>query len=143
MAKARAAKGALARKLGITSGQTIALIDAPPEIKRNLQADAPRDVRWVSSLLRGKVDQVFLWPSALAGFASRMRELQTRIVPDGSVWVVMPKKPFAPDRGIRFTWEEMQAEGLRSDLVDNKVASLSEQDYATRFVIRKALRLRR
>jgi hypothetical protein len=43
-------------------------------------------------------------------------------------------------RGIDFSWEAMQAAGLETDLVDNKVASFSEEDYGTRFVIRKALR---
>ena len=31
----------------------------------------------------------------------------------------------------------MQAAALTTDLVDNKNAAFSEQDYATRFVIRK------
>jgi hypothetical protein len=31
----------------------------------------------------------------------------------------------------------MQAEGLRADLVDNKVASITATDYGRRFVIRK------
>jgi hypothetical protein len=34
----------------------------------------------------------------------------------------------------------MQAAGLQTDLVDNKVASVTEQDYGTRFVIRKERR---
>ncbi len=36
----------------------------------------------------------------------------------------------------------MQVAGLQTDLVDNKVASIDEQDYGTRFVIRKAKRVR-
>jgi hypothetical protein len=52
----------------------------------------------------------------------------------------MPKKAFAAGRGVSFSWEEMQAEGLRGDLVDNKVASITATDYGTRFVIRKARR---
>jgi len=38
---------------------------------------------------------------------------------------------------IDFTWEQMQAAGLQTDLVDNKTVTLNEQDYSTRFVIRK------
>jgi hypothetical protein len=63
--------------------------------------------------------------------------LQFNIVPDGAIWVVIPKKKFAAKRGIAFSWEEMQAAGLQTDLVDNKVATVSEEDYGTRFVIRK------
>jgi len=51
--------------------------------------------------------------------------------------VVIPKKPFAQTRGIDFSWSELQEAALRTDLVDNKVASLSVEEYATRFVIRK------
>lgn len=46
----------------------------------------------------------------------------------------------ARQRGIDFSWQEMQAAGLRTDLVDNKVASITAEDYGTRFVIRKELR---
>ena len=49
----------------------------------------------------------------------------------------MPKKKYALRRGIDFSWEEMQAAGLQTDLVDNKVASITGEDYGTRFVIRK------
>jgi len=41
---------------------------------------------------------------------------------------------------VALSWEEMQAAGLLTDLVDNKIASVTEEDYGTRFVIRKALR---
>jgi hypothetical protein len=54
--------------------------------------------------------------------------------------VIIPKKKFASERGIDFTWEEMQAAALQTDLVDNKVAAINEQENATRFVIRKELR---
>ena len=38
--------------------------------------------------------------------------------------------------------EEMQAGGLQTDLVDNKVCSVTSKDYGTRFVIRKEHRSR-
>ena len=50
---------------------------------------------------------------------------------------VIPKKPFAQTRGIDFSGSELQEAALRTDLVDNKVATLSVEEYATRFVIRK------
>jgi len=40
----------------------------------------------------------------------------------------MPKMAFAAGRGVSFSWEEMQAAGLRGDLVDNKVASNTATD---------------
>jgi hypothetical protein len=53
---------------------------------------------------------------------------------------VIPKKPFARARGVELSWEALQAAGLQTDLVDNKIASISDQEYATRFVIRKERR---
>jgi hypothetical protein len=52
----------------------------------------------------------------------------------------MPKKKYADRRGVSYTWEQLQAAGLQTDLVDNKVASITEEDYGTRFVIRKQRR---
>ena len=61
-------------------------------------------------------------------------------MPDGSLWVVTPKKAFAARHNIAFSWEEMQAAALSTDLVDNKIASISGEEYATRFVIRRERR---
>ena len=63
------------------------------------------------------------------------RELVRVTHPDGSVWVVVWKKDHltvgAP------SWEEAQAALLDTGWVDNKVLSLGEQVYATRFVRRR------
>src|SRR3990172_2070574 len=81
-----------------------------------------------------------LWPSRTAGLSREIARLQAPLEPHGAVWAVMPKKAFAAGRGGSFSWEEMQAEGLRGDRVDNKVASNTATDYGTRFVIRKERR---
>ena len=52
----------------------------------------------------------------------------------------MPKKAVARQRGLTLTWEEMQAAALTTDLVDNKNASMTDEEYGTRFVIRKERR---
>lgn len=87
-----------------------------------------------------RYDLILYWPRTRDGLAERLSRLQGRITPDGALWVVMPKKAHARVRGIAFTWEEMQTAALRTDLVDNKIATFSESDYATRFVIRKERR---
>ncbi len=58
-------------------------------------------------------------------------------MPNGAVWAGIPKQRIARQRGLTLTWEEMQAAALQTDLVDNKGASISDEEYATRFVIRK------
>ncbi|MBI3521621.1 MAG: hypothetical protein HY071_00810 [Chloroflexi bacterium] len=55
--------------------------------------------------------------------------------PEGSVWTVVWKKAFlrpgAPD------WDEIQRAGLATGWVDNKILSLGDEVYATRFVKRR------
>lgn len=82
-------------------------------------------------------DQILCWPRSLSGLIDQLQVLQYHIPPEGAIWVVMPKKKFARERGIDFNWEQIQAAVLKTDLVDNKVASITEQEYGTRFVIRK------
>ncbi len=77
------------------------------------------------------------WPSQIAGLSDRFTQLQRHIVPGGAIWAVIPKKQFAQIWGLDFTWPDMVEVALGTDLVDNKTLSLSEEEYATRFVIRK------
>ena len=131
----------LARKLGILAGDLVCLLDAPTEAESAIRDSAPHGVQFSSSLSGSLFQTILFWPAELPGLADRFTQLQGCIVPDGAIWAVMPKKKYAPQRGVAFTWEQMQAAGLSTDLVDNKVASVTEQDYATRFVIRKERRM--
>jgi hypothetical protein len=132
--------GDLAKKLGLKPGQTVCLIAAPAASARLVRREAPPGIRFVRSAAGRKLDHVFLWPSEVRGLGLKLSRIQRDLAPDGSVWVVMPKKAFAPARGVRFTWEEMQAEALKSDFVDNKIATIDQRNYGTRFVIRKERR---
>src|SRR5262249_12013428 len=95
-----------------------------------------------AALPEDRFDVILFWPSSLAGLSERFAALAQRIAPDGAIWSVMPKKQFAPGRGIDFSWAQMQSAGLQTDLVDNKESSLTVEEYATRFVIRKTHRHR-
>jgi hypothetical protein len=137
----KAAMGAkLDKKLGIRPGMQVALLDAPAEAAKVIRACAPPGVRWKRSLGASQFDLIFFWPKGTSDLSREFARLQQGLVPDGAIWAVMPKKEYASERGVFFTWEEMQAEGLRGDLVDNKVASITSTDYGTRFVIRRELR---
>ncbi|HLE13748.1 MAG TPA: hypothetical protein VI776_03295 [Anaerolineales bacterium] len=130
----------LARKLGLQPGQVIGLVDALPESADLLRASSPPGVTFVEKPGEARCDLLFFWPRQLSGLIEHFSDLQFDILPNGAIWVVIPKKKYAQELGIDFTWEQMQAAGLQTDLVDNKVATFSEQEYATRFVIRKELR---
>lgn len=130
----------LSKKLGIQADQRICLLNAPADALDILKPTLPADVQVLEETAENPVDMILFWPRTLPQLAERFFEMQQEIVPDGAIWIMIPKKKFARKRGIDFNWDDLQAAGLETDLVDNKIASFSEQDYGTRFVIRKALR---
>lgn len=136
----------LAQKLRLVPGCTVLLLDAPEASTAILRAAAPPGVTLVDAVAddveadETRYDLLFCWPQALEGLAERFAALQWRIVPNGAIWVMMLKKPVARRRGITFFWEEMQAAALQTDLVDNKNAAFSDDEYGTRFVIRRERR---
>ena len=132
----------LARKLGVKPGYSVALLDAPAASAAIVRASLPEGVAVDVALVAERYDVILIWPVSLEGLSERFAALVHRITPAGAIWVVIPKKPFAAARGIAFSWAEMQAAGLRTDLVDNKECSVTLEEYATRFVIRKQHRHR-
>ena len=63
------------------------------------------------------------------------RELAALLEPSGSLWVVLPKKPYALQLHFPYLWLDVQKAGLAAGLVDNKVASFSARLTSLRFVI--------
>lgn len=131
----------LARKLGIAPGHSILLLDAPAPSAALLRDVCPPGVT-VAEVDDGadRYDLIFLWLRAADGLAERFAALQWRIVPNGAIWVMLLKKPIARKNGVMLTWEAMQTAALQTDLVDNKGASFSDEEYGTRFVIRRERR---
>ena len=148
MADRMADLSGLARKLGVTPGCSIWLLDAPAPSATFLRNVCPPGVTLVESAESGsdevheRYDLIFLWPQQIDGLAERFAALQWRIVPDGAIWVMLLKKAVARKRSVSFTWEETQAAALQTDLVDNKGAAFSGEEYGTRFVLRRDRRPR-
>ncbi len=134
----------LAQKLGLKPGQVICLLEATPETAQVIHAACEEvvdgDVTITETLDDAPFDLIFFWPRELVGLVERFAMLQRQIVSNGAIWVVIPKKAVARQRGLSLTWEEMQAAALTTDLVDNKNASMTDEEYGTRFVIRKLRR---
>jgi hypothetical protein len=63
------------------------------------------------------------------------RELVRVAHPDGAIWVVVWKKDHLPAGSP--SWDEAQRVMLTTPWVDNKILSLGEQVYATRYVRRR------
>jgi hypothetical protein len=133
----------LARKLGITPDCSIWVIDAPAPSAALLRDACPPGITLIEAAESGADDGhhryglIFLWPRQLDGLAERFAALQWRILSDGAIWVMLLKKAVARKRGVSLTWEEMQTTALQTDLVDNKVAAFSGEEYGTRFVLRR------
>jgi hypothetical protein len=134
----------LAQKLGLKPGQTICLLEATAETEQVILAacaeDVGGDVTSTETLDGAPFDMIFYWPRELVGLAGRFATLQRQIVPAGAIWVVLPKKDIALRRGMTLMWEEAQFAALSTDLVDNKIASITDEEYGTRFMIRKLRR---
>jgi len=71
------------------------------------------------------------------------RTLEKRLARTGSLWVVLPKKPFAEELEFPYTWSDVQKAGLSAGLVDNKIAAFSSRLTSIRFVVPVARRARR
>lgn len=63
------------------------------------------------------------------------RELVRVAHPEAAIWIVVWKKDHLPPGAL--SWEEAQRVMLATPWVDNKVLSLGEQVYATRYVRRR------
>lgn len=71
--------------------------------------------------------------------ASALAAELTRVTStEGVIWVVVWKKPFL--RPGFLSWDDVQAAMLPTGWVDNKILSFGDEVYATRFVMRLALR---
>jgi hypothetical protein len=126
----------LRRKLGLAPGQRIGWLQVPLRLKRLLRRACPPGVRSAGNL-KGKFDIVFYMPRSHAELAGRWRQLERCLQPDGAVWAITPRKPILAARNWDFTWEDVQRSALQTTLVDNKNSALTEDEYATRFVIRR------
>jgi len=71
------------------------------------------------------------------------RGLAVLLEPAGSLWTVLPKKPFAEELAFPYLWNDVQKAGLAAGLVDNKVAAFSPRLTSIRFVVPLSRRPRR
>jgi len=58
--------------------------------------------------------------------------------PDGAIWIAVWKKAFL--RPGLSSWDDVQAAMLPTGWVDNKILSLGDEIYGTRYVLRTVLR---
>ena len=97
-------------------------------------------VEWVKDWPEGKHPWLMAEVPAQGSLSAFFRDLEKRLTPSGSLWIVFPKKPFQQELSFPFSWGDVQKAGLSAGLVDNKIAAFSPRLTSIRFVIPLARR---
>jgi len=123
----------LPKKLGITEGSTLALIEAPPGVVDGLPSGVT-----VKHQARGSADVVVAFFTQRAAFERRVGALAKMIFPSGGLWIAWPKRA----SGVETTMDEhvVRAAALPLGLVDNKICAIDETWSGLRVVWRRERR---
>jgi hypothetical protein len=127
----------LAAKIGVKTGQRLALLGAPRDWSIE---DLPRDVRVVRR--RGEPsDVVVAFFHDAASLERGIVSLTAAITTNGSLWIAWPRR--AAGHASDITDNLVRSTVLPSGLVDVKVAALDDDWSALKFVWRKERRAKR
>jgi len=92
----------------------------------------------------GEADAILFWVGQVEGLESALEMLRGRIRENGTIWTVITKKAYQEKEGLPRVKESDIIEAAKgAELVDVKVASLSEREYALKLVIPRQLRRKR
>ena len=122
----------LAKKLGIKSGFTIRLINAPPNY-HSLFDDWPEDVIH-SHKATDKNDFIHYFTTSAGELNRDMKLLKNEMKSTGMIWISWPKKSSKVVTDI--TEDAIREIGLKSGLVDVKVCAVDETWSGLKFVFR-------
>ncbi len=129
----------LISKLGIKTGGKVCLIH--PNEETLAQIRQGRNITVIIDRVEKDCDVILYRVDSLEDIKQKMQEFQNSIEPDGRIWVVIPRKEVAREKGLEVDWNRMQKEVLKTThLVDNKVASINDEEYGTQFMIRRESR---
>jgi len=126
----------------------------PAEAPAFAAGRSPEFVKTMRSIFGPLVERVSKFPGgrhawlmaevpAEGSLSAFFADLEKRLEPSGSLWVVFPKKPFVVELQFPFLWIDVQKAGLAAGLVDNKIAAFSPRLTSIRFVVPVARRKER
>jgi hypothetical protein len=120
----------LAKKLGITAGAVVVLVNRPD----GLDLELPPQVT-VKARARSHADVVVAFFRSAAVLEQRMDTLSSVVFPAGGLWIAWPKR----SSGVRsdITDQIVRHAALRRGLVDNKVCAVDATWSALRVVWRR------
>jgi len=111
-----------------------------PEFRRSVRQIFGPLVEWAAAWPAGKHAWLMEEVPASGSLSAFFRNLEKRLTPSGSLWVVFPKKPYMAELDFPFVWSDVQKAGLSCGLVDNKIAAFSTRLTSIRFVVPVARR---
>ncbi|MEM6687641.1 MAG: DUF3052 domain-containing protein [Bacteroidota bacterium] len=122
----------LAKKLGIKSGFTIKVVNAPEDYFE-LFTTLPLDIKNVSDTTTKK-DFIHYFTKSAAQLRTDIIHLKEEITQNGMIWISWPKK--ASKIKTDLTGNSVREIGLNAGLVDVKVCAVNEIWSGHKFVIR-------
>lgn len=111
-----------------------------PEFRRTVREIFGQLVEWAAVWPAGSHAWLMAEVPPDGSLALFFQDLEKRLAPAGSLWVVLPKRPFQDALAFPFSWTDVQQAGLAAGLVDNKIAAFSPRLTSIRFVIPLARR---
>ena len=123
----------LVAKLGIRSGDRVAVLSAPPGFVLDLPDGAT-----VTTRLPAHVDVVVYFSAARAGLDTWIERLAQAVFPSSTIWIAWPKK--ASKLPTDMTEDVVRAIALPLGLVDNKVCAIDDTWSGLKLVWRKERR---
>jgi len=147
------AEKALTEKLGLKPGYTVFLIGGGDWLLEEIgeaigeegvlfALDSPQVLERARAI--GKADAILFWVGQVEDLQPVLATLRERIKEDGAIWTVITKKAYQEKEGLpRAKETDIIEEAKGAGLVDVKVASLSEREYALKLVIPRHLRRER
>jgi hypothetical protein len=126
----------LHQKLGMKSGQRVAVIGAPSDYQTLI--DGPVAGVSYQTQAKGKVEMAHLFTTSATELSRRLPVLIKAIAPDGMIWVSWPKRTSGVKTDI--TEDRIRDIALPMGLVDVKVCAVDETWSGLKLVIRKSNR---
>jgi hypothetical protein len=119
------------KKLGITEGVSVSVVDAPDSFDLSRE-NLPPDVEIAQDFQPADIHVVFA--RTATEMESRFRRAMTAMPADGSIWVAWPKRSSGIESDI--TDSRLREMLLPTGLVDNKVCAIDDIWSGLRFVVR-------
>ncbi len=126
----------LPKKLGIASGDRVALLGAPDDFRSNLPG-LPENVTLLRST-RKPLDMAVLFVTRRSELLRRLPTTKRAIRDAGQLWIAWPKRSSGVVTDLRDS--DVREIGFAHGMVDNKLAALDEIWSGLRFVLRPATR---